>query len=278
MRRTLPANLCLLAVLVVPLGSCVELEQTLQIHPDGSGRLDVRVLAKKAVIERFKAQLAGTGLEGDEAEKKDAFDVDRIRKKFKGLEGVHLVRIERIDDETSQGMEASLTFDSTTALTAGMRALVQDGDTKFGNQLQLWFLKADDGNVRLVYYPSGRAEYDRAKQQIAALEKMDEAQRQMQKQMFDLMKTGLEDLKITYRFKVPGEIARVEGARKVEAKQALYTVLGKSITSMGEMAKIGAVRFVIDFDGEGFKGPLLAREPETTAVSQPAKAKGSKDK
>ena len=70
---------------------------------------------------------------------------------------------------------------------------------------------------------------------------------------------------------------------KVEVGDGFLALGNQKIKTMAEMTKVSGVKFVLEFDGKGFTGPLLDREPtdaelakKRKAASQPARPKAGK--
>ena len=269
--------LLLFAVAVV-LSACFELEQTLEIRADGTGRLIVKLSMQKEKLRQLEQRLrgleAGPGDTG--TVQGHPFDIERIRRSFKPLEHVRLTKIERFTTETSSGIHVAIDFDSTEALAKGMAALVSRRDAGIANRMQIWFVRGPQHRVRMIVYPSGRAEYDRSREQVASYAKLSAEQRTRQAQMFGMMRHSLEGLRITYRFVVPGKIFRHGDAQKVSDSEVVFRIVGDRVKSMSEMTRLSGLRFEIEFDGAAFTGQLLDAEPSRKPVAPSGGPSGGK--
>jgi hypothetical protein len=267
--------LCLLFLVLPLLGTaCLELEQTLELAADGSGKLHVSIRLDRAAVERMKEKSGYRPSEEEQAAEKEMFDVARIRKNFEAVEGVKLLDIQPLDDEKSMGMKASLQFDSQAKLAQGMRALITRAPGQRGGQLSWVFVKAGDGRLRLIVYPSGRDDYQQAKEQLQRFGTLGEEERAMQAVFFDQMKASLGGMRIAWRIKVPGAIDKVETLKRVADDVAEMQVSSADIKTMEDMTRLGGMRFVIEFKGEIANVRVLDAEP---GEDQPAKTEKTEE-
>jgi hypothetical protein len=259
----------LLPLLLPLLGTaCLELEQTLELAADGSGKLHVSIRLDRAAVERMKEKSGYQPSEEEKAAEREMFDVARIRKNFEGLEGVKLLDIQPFDDEKTMGMKASLQFDSQAKLAHGMRALIARAPGQRGGQLTWVFVKAGEGRLRLIIYPSGRDDYRQAKEQLQRLATLGEEERAMQSVFFDQMKASLEGMRVSWRVKVPGVIDKVETLKRTADDTAEMLVSAADVKTMEDMTRLGGMRFLIEFTGEIANVRILDAEP---GEEQPAK-------
>ncbi|MEA3638563.1 MAG: hypothetical protein VBE63_01305 [Lamprobacter sp.] len=119
--------LCVVAIALAMTG-CIKVDQTLTLHQDGSGTLDMRygmseqAIAQVEAMEKMGQAMQEGGGEGLDMEADRPFDLDfdenKVREEFaaKGLEGVELVSA---TSETIDGwryMEIKVSFEHLAAL------------------------------------------------------------------------------------------------------------------------------------------------------------------
>lgn len=240
------AILPLAAALILSLGGCFEMEETMVLRKDGSGTMTVKMVLDTKKMEQVKAMMEGMfggqggGMDGGPMDEED-FDLAKAKAKIEAVEGLKLVKAEPIDDKEAgkRGWNMVVEFKNLEALA---KSGLWDGDRVVLSQ-------AADGTwtfeVRRV---AAEQVADMSNPEAAAMKPMIEG-------MFGPF---LDGLKMTTTWVLPGRAGETNGKINEEG-HVTWTADFKAI-----FGDIGAMNRKVSFKGDGIA--LTAFEYKTSTV------------
>jgi leucyl aminopeptidase (aminopeptidase T) len=225
------------------LGGCLELEHTVTLAANGSGKQVVRMTIRDSTIadvERAKAATEGAAGAG-----KVLFDKELVARELTAaglaLESHNVQRKER-----QRTVDLAATFPTFAVLQKSPLA---------GSRAE-WVLAAGpkEGTAKLTLYPQGKAAWTEAR---ARAEAMQEKADEVADAFFRKKQQELAGLDLTVRFQLPGDVlvwtANMEktGAREVTAR-----ITADQIKTPQDLVRRLAPRYEVVFDSTGCSLPL----------------------
>lgn len=231
-------------LLSLGLGGCLEIEQTVTVSPDGSGRQTMRMVIRDATLKEVE-RVSSAAEAGSTELAKAVFDKELVAREL-GEAGLVLESHQAERKANRRTVELAATFPSFAALQksplTGSRAEWELGPGP----------KA--GTARLTLYPQGKAAWTEAR---AKAEQMQTAADAVAEAFFRKKQQELTGLDLTMRFQVPGDVlvwtANMEktGAREVTAR-----ITADQIKTPQDLVRRLAPRFEVIFDATGCSLPL----------------------
>jgi hypothetical protein len=226
------------------LGSCLEMEQTVVLHGDGSGTQSVRLAMRQATLQELERASAAAQL-GAAADPKAVFDKALVERELKAA-GMALSSHTTKNDGGVRSVQLEASFPRFPALQQSPLA---------GTAAE-WVLAAGPkpGTAKLTLYPQGRTAWAEAR---AKAETMTKEVDQVAADFFRRKQEQLAGLDLTVRFQLPGDVlvwtANMEktGPREVTAR-----ITAAQIATPQDLVRRLAPRFEVVFDATGCSLPL----------------------
>lgn len=225
------------------LGGCLELEHTVTLAANGSGKQAVRMTIRDSTlagVERAKAATEGAAGAG-----KALFDKEQVARELTTA-GLALESHTVQQKGQQRTVELAATFPTFAVLQKSPLA---------GSRAE-WALAAGpkEGTAKLTLYPQGKAAWTEARARAEAMQaKPDE----VADAFFKKKQQELAGLDLTVRFQLPGDVlvwtANMEktGAREVTAR-----ITADQIKTPQDLVRRLAPRYEVVFDSNGCTLPL----------------------
>jgi hypothetical protein len=230
--------------LFATLGGCLELEQTVVLAPDGSGKQTLKLALRESTLDQITRTSAAADL-GAAANPKALFDKDLVGRELVAA-GLSLSHHAAKQEGGKRSVELAATF--------GSFAILQK--SPLCGSAATWELVAGPkpGTAKLTLYPQGKAAW------VEARRKADAMQQELDPvatDFFQKQRAALAGLDLTLRFQLPGDVLvwtanmTQTGAREVTAR-----VTAEQIKTPQELVRRLAPRFEVIFDTTGCRLPL----------------------
>ncbi|HEX5054330.1 MAG TPA: hypothetical protein VFZ65_21305 [Planctomycetota bacterium] len=240
MRRSLA--LCLL--LCLSPAACLEMEQTVSLGPDGSGRQVVKFSLRESTLQEVQRASQGAQL-GAATNPGALFDKELVGRSLAEA-GMTMSKHAAKREAGRRAVDLEATFPDFASLQKS--PLCGSGAE--------WVLVRGprEGTAKLTLYPQGKAAWldARAKAEAMAGEKDPVAD-----EFFRKRQQSLTGMNVVVRFELPGEVLlwtrnlEKTGDREVEAR-----ITAAKIQTPGDLVRWLAPRFEVIFDATGCKLPL----------------------
>lgn len=231
-------------LLFLGLGGCLEIEQTVTVSPDGSGRQTMRMVIRDATLKEVE-RVSSAAEAGSTELAKAVFDKELVAREL-GEAGLALESHRAERKANRRTVELAATFPSFAALQksplTGSRAEWELGPGP------------KPGTARLTLFPQGKAAWTEAR---AKAEQMQTQADAVAEAFFRKKQQELAGLDLTMRFQVPGDVlvwtANMEktGVREVTAR-----ITADQIKTPQDLVRRLAPRFEVIFDATGCSLPL----------------------
>ena len=230
------------------LTSCLQLEQTVTIHADGSGTQAVKMTIPERVIEVLQQQASAHNSLRKAPDMTAVFHRSKVEKELAAI-GLKLTEHKVVDARLGR----------RAALAARFENLDQLRKSPLGGSRADWiFTKGPlKDTIQLAYYPQGRAAWVAAQQKVLELQKKpnDETLRSF----FAKQKAQLKGLDISVTINLPGTVLMAYGdLRETGLTQVRARVKGVEIKTPKDLILALAPRYQVVFDGRDCKLPLSA--------------------
>lgn len=234
--------LSLLALLVLP--ACLEMEQTIVLQADGSGRHSLKMAMREATLNELQKTSAAAQL-GAAANPAAVFDKQLVEAELRAA-GFELVAHEakKVPGKRSVALEASFADFATL-----QKSPLCGGSAE-------WALAKGpkEGTAKLTLYPQGRAAWTEAR---AKAEQMQNTADPVATEFFRKRQQQLTGLDIKVRFQVPGDVlVWTKNMEKTGPREVTATITAAQIQSPDDLVRRLAPRFEVIFDAAGCKLPL----------------------
>jgi len=238
--RTLQAPFVLaLAVL----GGCLEVEQTVTLAADGSGRQVVRMTIRDSTVEALER--ASPATEAGTSPTKALFDKEQVGREL-GAAGLALEshKVERKANRRTVDLAA--TFPSFAALQKSPLA---------GSRAE-WVLAAGPkpGTAKLTLYPQGKVAWTEARAKAESMQTEADA---VAEAFFRKKQLELDGLDLVVRLQVPGDVfVWTANMEKTGPREVTAHITADQIKTPQDLVRRLAPRFEVIFDATGCKLPL----------------------
>ncbi|MBL8753407.1 MAG: hypothetical protein JNK15_08915 [Planctomycetes bacterium] len=238
--RILPTCL-VLALSILP--ACLEVEQTIVLGPDGSGKQTVRMKVRETTLQDLerKSQAASAGAGFASA----VFDKELVGKELAAA-GLGLESHQAERKGAMRSVDLVATFPNFAALQKS--PLV-------GSSAQ-WELTAGPqaDTVKLTLYPQGKQAWTDAR---AKAESMAKEMDVVAEAFFRKKQTEIAGLDLTVRFQLPGDVyLHTANLEKTGPREVTARITADQIKTPQDLVRRLAPRFEVVFDGKGCKLPL----------------------
>ncbi len=239
MRRSL---LPMLACLLLP--ACLEMEHTVVLGPDGSGRQLVKMAMAESTLADLQRASAATP-SGGASNLTAVFDKQLVARELQAA-GLELGRHESKRDGGRRSVDLEAAFKDFATL---------QGSPLTGTSAE-WVLAAGPrpGSAKLTLYPQGKAAWAEAR---AKAEKMQGEADAVAADFFRKKQQALGGLDLTLRFQLPGDvIVWTANMEKTGPREVTARITADQIKTPQDLVRRLAPRFEVIFDAAGCKLPL----------------------
>ena len=228
--------------------SCLQLEQTVAIHADGSGSQTVKITIPERVIEALQQQASAHNPLRKAPDMTAVFHRTKVEKELAAI-GLKLVEHKVVDARHGRRASLAARFDN----------LEQLRKSPLGGSRADWiFTKGPlKGTIQLAYYPRGRAAWVEAQKKVLELQK--KPNDPIVQSFFARQTAQLKGLDISVTINLPGTVLMAYGdLRETGLKQVRARVRGTDIKTPKNLILALAPRYQVVFDGRGCKLPLAS--------------------
>jgi len=237
----------LLGLLV--LGGCLELEQTIVISADGSGRQRVRLETDEQMLRELQRRQPAAQLgAGDPTA---LFSEEKTRAELRAA-GMELTEHAASRAAGRRSVELSASFADFEVLRRSPLC---------GSAAE-WELVAGPkpGLAKLTLYPQGKAAWQQARKKAADLKGRPDP---LLVDYFAKQRAKLRGLDVAFRFEVPGDVLMwTKNMEKVTAREVVARVRADQLRTPADLVRRLAPRYEVIFDARAtslFKEPSPAR-------------------
>jgi len=231
-------------VLSTMLAGCLEVEQTVVLGADGSGRQMVKfTMSRDALTDLQKA--SGAAQLGAAQNPTAIFEKAAVEAELRTA-GMELVRHKATDAGGKRTVDLEATFTDFAAL----------GKSPLCGSNAEWVLAAGprEGTAKLTLYPQGKAAWTDARAKAEAMQGAVDAVAQ---DFFLKRKKALEGLDVTVRFQLPGDVlVWTRNLEKTGDREVTARITGEQIKTPEDLVRRLAPRFEVIFDAKDCKLPL----------------------
>jgi len=221
------------------LGGCIEWEQTITLHADGSGTQELSVRMTRDAQEMV-SRLAAVDTTNP-FDPLASMEPEMVRAELEGT-GLELTHHE-VANDGRRGFDLTVAFDSP-------EELIQS--PLLGSRTEWEFVRGPrPGVTRMVLYPQGKAAWEETRRRVKAMADDPSALDQVDaRRWFSHKKATLEGLDVTLRFRLPGRVLGctnnlVRDAEDPNSVSARVTANG--IETPEQLLRWLAPRFLVDF-------------------------------
>lgn len=218
------------------LGGCLEVEQTVTLHADGSGTQEVRMVLREQLLAELEQQQAAAEV-GVESDSTALFDEAKVRRELAeaGLELTsHAVK--REDGKRIVAMAAAFPDFATL------------GTSPLSGSAAEWMLEPGPkpGLGQLTLFPQGREAWQKAREQAT---KMQVERDPLTEQFFRRQQQKLAGLDIVIRLRLPGKILmHTPTLQKTDANEVTAHITAGQIKTAADLVRRLAPRYRVIFD------------------------------
>lgn len=254
MRPLLP-----LAVLALVSTSCLEIEDRITIAADGSGTQSFVMRMGEDVLARVRRSKAAMAASFGATDVEQLFEQDVVRREFEAA-GIDLVSHRSFEARRRRCVEIEAKFSGLDGLRASPLS---------GPRSEWRFVRGDKaGTINVIFYPTGRESWLRARQQAAELQgELDPAIASF----FERRRAELQDIDLQLQLQLPGAVlACSKNLTKASADIVTARVRAEDIRTPGDLVLALAPRYEVLIDGQACTFALEEREPvvkKTEAIS-----------
>ena len=223
---------------------CLEMEQTIVLAPDGSGRQTVKMAMSDTTLAEVKRASGGAQL-GAAPNPVAIFDKEAVTGELRAA-GMELARHSAKDGSGRRSVDLEATFADFATLQKSPLC---------GSAAQ-WVLAAGprEGTAKLTLYPQGKKTWEDARAKAEAMQGQADAVAQ---QFFEKRRKAFEGLDVTLRFQLPGEVlVWTRNLEKTGDREVTARITGAQIKTPEDLVRRLAPRFEVIFDATGCKLPL----------------------
>ncbi|MBM4060213.1 MAG: hypothetical protein FJ265_03815 [Planctomycetes bacterium] len=239
---TPPRALGLLLLLALP--ACLEIDQTIVLGADGSGRQTVRMSLRESTIAELQKASAAAQL-GAAADPTAVFDQKLVEPELRAA-GLTLVSHQTKRTPGRRTVDLEATFpDFATLQKSPLCGSTAEWELAKGPK---------EGTARLTFYPQGKAAWTEAR---AKAEQMQGAADAVATSFFQKRQQQLAGLSIQVRLQVPGDVlVWTKNMVKTGDREVTATITAEQIQTPEDLVRRLAPRFEVIFAAAGTKLPL----------------------
>jgi hypothetical protein len=236
---------CLLVAL--PLGACLEMEQTIVIAADGSGSQKLRLGMTEAVLTEARRAAAVTAPDGGSSPAQ-VFDRAAVERELADT-GLALRSHRTFDRGGKRFVELEVGFGGIAALRRSPLS---------GTAPQWEFAPGPvPGTIQATLYPQGRQAWDKARQQAEQIQSLDDP---VARAFVDKRRQQLAGLDVTLHLELPGRVLRwTRNMEKTGERTVTARIRADQIQTPADLVRRLAPRFEIVIEAAGCTFPLDGR-------------------
>jgi hypothetical protein len=234
----------LVLVLFPVLGGCLEMDQTVMLSADGSGKQTMRMGIKETTLTEIERASAAAEL-GGAANPKAVFDKELVGRELAAA-GLVLADHTNKQDAGRRVVELSATFPDFATLQKSPLC---------GSAAE-WVLAAGprEGTAKLTLYPQGKAAWIEARAKAEGMQKEVDV---VAAEFFRKRQAQLGGLDLTVRFQLPGNVlVWTANMDKTGDREVTARITAEQIKTPQDLVRRLAPRFEVIFDAKGCKLPL----------------------
>ena len=224
--------------------ACLEMEQTIVLAPDGSGRQAVKLAMSENTLADVK-RASGAAQLGAAPNPAAIFDKEAVGSELRAA-GMELAKHAAKDGGGRRSVDLEATFADFATLQksplCGSAAewVLAEGPRK--------------GTAKLTLYPQGKKAWDDARAKAEAMQGQADVVAQ---DFFHKRRKALDGLDVTVRFQLPGEVlVWTRNLEKTGDREVTARITGAQIQTPEDLVRRLAPRFEVIFDAKDCKLPL----------------------
>lgn len=225
------------------LPACLEMEQTIDLHADGSGTQAIRLTMTEAVMSEVRR--AATIADGNAPDPLAIFDKAGVERELK--DAALTLRSHATSREGAR---------RTVAVELGFADLAGLQRSPFCGTAAEWeFAKGPkEGTIRATLYPQGRQAWTDARAKAEAMKTQPDV---VAADFFRKRQEQLAGLAVAVRFKLPGKVLIwTRNLEKTGDQEVVARITADQIRTPEDLVRRLAPRFEVIFDGTGCTLPL----------------------
>lgn len=231
------------------LGSCLQLEERITIHPDGSGTQKLRMRITDEMLATVRRASSVVDASVSRSDPLEVFERESVTRELRRA-GLTL-RAHHVDDRR-RVVEVEAAFDNLAQLRAspllGRKAewLIVEGRTP--------------ATRHLVLYPRGRAAWLQARREAAGLAEAADDERR--RKLFESRRAKLRGLGVRLEIELPGDvIACSKNLTRTGPRTVAATVEASDLHGPRDLVLALAPRYEVAFDARGCTFPVDGKIP-----------------
>lgn len=231
-------------LLLLVLGACLEMEQTVTLAPNGSGKQILRMAIRDATLTEVE-RVGAAAEAGSTNVAKAVFDKDLVGRELAEA-GMALESHQTERKANRRTVELAATFPSFAVLQKSPLA---------GSRAE-WALAAGPkpGTAKLTLYPQGKAAWAEARAKAEAMQTKADA---VAEAFFRKKQQEIVGLELTVRFQLPGDVlVWTANMEKTGAREVVARITADQIKTPQDLVRRLAPRFEVIFDATGCSLPL----------------------
>jgi hypothetical protein len=236
----------MLAFLLLPLlAGCLELEQTVVLHGDGSGKQAVRLAIKESTMRELTRTSAAAQLSTAATDPTAVFDKALVERELIAA-GLTLASHTTKSDGGIRTVQLEAAFPAFAALQR----------SPLTGTAAEWVLEAGPkaGTAKLTLYPQGKSAWTEARRKADAMQSEVDP---VATEFFRRKQAQLAGLDLKVRFQLPGSVlVWTANMEKTGDREVTATITAEQIKTPQDLVRRLAPRFEVIFDASGCSLPL----------------------
>jgi hypothetical protein len=230
------------------LTSCLEIEQTIALAPDGSGRQKVTLGLTDRVLGLLRRSSAAVDASLGAADPHLLFDEARVRSELQEA-GLKLEHHRAFENRQRRCVEIEASFPTIAVLRRSPLS---------GSAAEWRFVRGEKpGTVHVILYPQGRAAWRRAREQAREIETAPDPNLLA---FFERRREELRGLEIELSLRLPGAVlACSSNLTRIGRDAVAAKITDGDVRTPRDLVLLLAPRYEVLIDGRGCAFPLEER-------------------